>query len=116
MSIKSRDWNEIAESYRRLVKHGWDIQPLLRLVEEIIASGYVHGIYATTSMATLCIAQTPEFEMNQNMLRVDFERGRFFFSYHESLRINKAWKKECGRDEGFSTFEHVMNRLKWFLD
>ncbi len=89
---------------------------MVRLVEEIAASRYVHGVYATTSMATLYIAQTPEFEMHQNTIRIDFEQERFIFTYSESPYINKTWKKECGRDEGFSTFEHMMSRLKWFLN
>lgn len=116
MSIKSRDWNEIAESYHRLVEYGWDIEPLLRFVEQIAASPYSQGVYATTSMASLCIAQTPRFEMDQNMLRVDYEQERFIFSYRESPYISKAWNKECSKDEGFSTFEHTMRRLKWFLN
>ena len=116
MSIQSRNWNEVAESYRRMVESGWDIEPLLRLIEQIAASPYSQGIYATTSMATLCIAQTSQFEMYQNTLRIDFEQERFVFSYRESPYINKAWNKECGRDEGFSTFEHIMRRLKWFLN
>ena len=116
MSIKSRSWGEIAGFYRGLVEqHGWDMQPMLRLVEDIAASRYARGAYAATSHATLCLALHPEFEMYQNTLRIDFEQGRFIFSYSESPYL-KAWKKECDRAEAFSTFEHVMRRLKWFLN
>jgi hypothetical protein len=50
------------------------------------------------------------------MLRLDFANGRFTFSYSESPYARKEWRKECGQDEGFSTFEHMMSRLNWFLN
>src|SRR5205085_8327586 len=106
--INSIPWRDIAKTYRSLVENNWDMQPMLGLVEELAASRYADGIFATTSMATLCVAQTRTFELNKNMLRVDFESGRFVFSYHESPYKDKSWKKECGRGEGFSTFEHVV--------
>jgi len=114
-NLKSRPWREIAETYREFVEDNWDMQPMLGLVDEIAASRYAEGSYATSSMATLCVAQTAEFELDRNMLRVDFKRGRFTFRYLESPYKGTAWQKECGRDEGFSTFEHVVDRLKWYL-
>ena len=89
---------------------------MLRLVENISASRYAHGLYGITSMFTLCLSQHPDFEYGQNMLRVDFADDRFTFSYSESAYSRREWQKECGRDEGFRTFEHVMSRLKWFLN
>jgi hypothetical protein len=116
MDVKSQTWNNIAEFYRDRVEHGMDMLPMLRLVEEISASRYAHGLYAITSMHTLCLSQHPDFEYGRNMLRVDFTNDRFIFGYSESPYSRKEWQKECGRDEGLSTFEHVMRRLKWFLN
>jgi hypothetical protein len=114
--IKTRPWNEIAEHYRGLVENNWDMDPMLNLVEEIACSRFADGVFAVTSMATLCIAQTREFEFDRNVLRVDFARGRFCFSYRESPYESKSWNKECGPDEGYSTFEHVVGRLRWFTN
>ncbi len=116
MNVKSQTWDKIADFYRDRVEHGMDMLPMLRLVEEIAASRYAHGLHAITSMFTLCLSQHPDFEYGHNMLRIDFADGRFVFRYSESPYARKEWQKECGRGEGYATFEHVMGRLKWFLN
>lgn len=116
-TVKSRSWSELAQFYRGLIqKSGWDMLPMLRLVEAIAASHYAQGLYATTSLAVLCVSQHSEFEFDQNMLRIEFAGGNFVFRYKESPHTWKEWKKECDASEGFATFEHVMNRLRWFID
>jgi len=50
------------------------------------------------------------------MLSIEFSGNRFIFRYRESAYVRKVWEKACGRDEGFDSFEHVMQRLKWFLE
>ncbi len=113
--VKGRPWPGISDTYRRLIEHNWDMQPMLSLVNSIAASRYADGIFAVTSLSTLCVGQTPEFEMDRHCLRVDFKNDRFVFRYIESSFRGAAWQKECGRNEGFSTFEHVIGRLKWFI-
>ncbi len=115
-SIKSRPWHDIERTYRNLVDHNWDMQPMVSLVEAIASSPYAEGTFGTTSLATLCVGQTAEFDLDRNVLRVDFAKRQFVFRYIESSFKGTAWQKECGPDEGFSTFEHVVGRLKWFLD
>lgn len=85
-------------------------------IEQVSRSRYAHGIYATTSMFYLWVSQNPEFEIDKNMLRIEFENDRFLFRYKESPYSNKEWKKECDKYSGFNTFEHIMKRLKWFLN
>lgn len=115
--VKSRSWSALTKFYRDLVeKYGWDVQPMLQLVEAIAASHYAQGLYGITSHSTLCLSQHAEFEFDRNMLRVEFENGRFYFRYIETPYSLKEWKKECAPDEGFATFEHVLKKLKWFMD
>ncbi len=100
----------VGKVYRDLIdEHGWDMSPRLSLVEVIAVSRYAHVLHAITSHATLCRSQHPEFEFGRSMLRVDFAEGRFIYRYRESPYFRKEWKKECARDEGFATFEHVMS-------
>ena len=113
MIILTKQWSKIAEFYS---SPDWDMLPMVKLVEEIVASSYAQEIYGATSMHTLLISQHQEFELDRNMLRVDFIKDRFTFTYRESPFSLEDWQKECRRDEGFSTFEHVMRRLKWFLE
>jgi hypothetical protein len=109
--VKGRDWREIIEFYKKL-----DLRPMTKLAEEIASSKYAHGIFATTSLSTLCVSQNQEFEFDRNMLRIIFSDNKFVFNYKESPHSKNEWTKECENNEGFSTFEHIMKRLKWFLD
>jgi len=115
MNVKNQTWDKIAAFYRGRVEDGMDMLPMLSLVEEISTSRYAHRLYAVTSMFTLCLSQHPDFEYGKNMLRIDFANDRFIFRYSESPYARKEWQKECGGDEGFIMFEHVVKRLKWFL-
>jgi hypothetical protein len=112
--MKAREWSKIAEFYQSLDRS--DMLPMAQLVEEIAASSYAQGVYGATSMFTLCISQHQEFEYDRNMLRVDFIKGHFTFTYKESPFARNDWKKECERNEGFRTFEHVIHCLNWFLN
>lgn len=85
-------------------------------VKHISESKYAHGIYATTSMHNLWISQNSEFEIDKNMLRIEFINDTFVFIYKESPYSNKEWRKETDKYNGFITFEHIMKRLKWFLN
>jgi hypothetical protein len=60
--FKSSPWTEIAEIYRSLSKQHVAFRSMQNLVEQILASRYATGLFAATSMHTLLIAQTPEFD------------------------------------------------------
>jgi hypothetical protein len=109
--VKSKSWNEIFDFYKKL-----KMQNMADFIEQILNSKYAHGIYATTSMHSLWISQNPEFEIDKNMLRIEFVGDTFVFIYKESPYLNKEWRKESDKNNGFSTFEHIMKRLKWFLN
>jgi hypothetical protein len=112
----SRSWNDMVTFYRELNDvYGWNMQPMVSLVEEITASHYANGIYPITSHAALTITQNPEFNYEENLLAIEFIRGRFKFTYKEGVFAKNEWVKECDVESGFSTFEHVMKTLKWFL-
>lgn len=112
----SRSWNEIVLFYRELNDiYGWNMLPMVSLVEEITASHYANGIYPVTSHAALTVSQSPEFNYGKNFIVIEFVRGGFKFTYKEGVFAKKEWVKECDAENGFSTFEHVMKTLKWFL-
>jgi hypothetical protein len=110
-------WNRAAEFYQALVLTGHDLSPMVQIIENVAASQYAEGIYGTTSMVTLCISQHQEINWNRGeVLRVDLLNDRFIFTYKETPLSSTEWKKECESNYSFSTFEHVMRRLKWFVD
>lgn len=109
--VKSRSWNDILKFYENL-----NMKIMAEFVEHILESKYAFGIYATTSMHSLWISQNSEFEIDKNMLRIEFVNDKFIFIYKESPYLNKEWRKESDKYGGFTTFEHIMKRLKWFYD
>lgn len=112
---KSKSWSEIISFYRNLNEvHGWNIQPMVQLVEAINSSHYANGIFALTSHAKLCISQS-KVDFERNLLTIEFIDERFIFIYRESIYSNE-WVKESDAQSGFNTFEHIMKRLKWFLN
>ena len=72
--VKSRPWEEIAEKYRSLSETHAGFRSMQNLVEQIVASKYSRGLFAVTSMHTLLIAQTPEFDWDKEVLRISLER------------------------------------------
>jgi hypothetical protein len=117
--VKSRRWATIAKFYEELVEeHGHrQFEPMLRLVQGIVGSRYAEGLHGATSHATLLIAQTPEFDPVREVLHIDFADGTFRFKFVEGPYVEREWSKSCGPNEGFSTLEHLLVRLKkWFVE
>jgi hypothetical protein len=71
--VKSKPWAEIAERYRSLSEKHAGFRSIQNLVEQIAASKYSSGIFAATSMHTLLIAQTPEFDWDKEILRISLD-------------------------------------------
>ncbi len=88
---------------------------MVSLVEDIASSQYADGIFAFTSHNTLCISQNSQIDIDRNLLLIDFIDNRFIFKYRESVYAKNPWIKKCNSEDGFNTFEHIMNTLKWFL-
>lgn len=113
---ESSDWIDVVKFYRELNDiHGWNIQPMIRLVEQIASSRYAFGIRPFTSHDTLCISQYSRVNFDRNLLLIDYFDNRFTFAYREELYAKK-WIKKCDTENGFATFEYVMAKLKWFLN
>jgi hypothetical protein len=108
--VKSRPWTEIAELYRFLSGQRVAFRSMQNLVEQISASRYAAGLFAATSMHTLLIAQTPEFDWDREILRVslDFRTGALVFDFQETgsnLPKYQHWIRHCPPEEGFSRLE-----------
>jgi len=114
----SRPWAEIVRFYDVLrTDHGRDIEPMLRLVEQIAASGYAVGLFAYASMSTLCMAHTHTIRRCHEELRITFDSvGReFHFEYWSHPFVKPGpWKRTCGESESFATLERILlKRVRW---
>jgi hypothetical protein len=119
--VKSRPWAEIAERYRSLSEKHAGFRSMQNLVEQIAASKYSSGLFAATSMHTLLIAQTPEFEWDKEILRVslDVDSGTLVFDFQETgstLPKYRHWVRRCPPEEGFSRLEKFLALKKWFVE
>ncbi len=114
---ESLSWNEIITFYQKLNDvYDWNMQPMVQLVEAIASSQYSDGIFGITSHDTLCISQSKQINFERNLLTIEFIEGRFIFKYREWTYSKIQWVKESDAQGSFATFEHIMKRLKWFLN
>lgn len=88
------------------------------LAERIYLSRYVDGVHATTSMHTLLVAQTPEFQWETGVLRVDATEAGYRFEFVEQPFEERRWVRECGPDPdaAFRVFERLVQHLHWFVE
>src|SRR3954471_23505997 len=103
LTVESRVWPEVVGFYRALVEvPGWDLQPMLELIEEIATSPYATGLFPATSLARLCLARTRTIRWNHEMLTVQYDPvgGRFLFVYFEASPNPKPWVTNCPVAEG----------------
>ena len=116
---KHRPWPEVVDFYRSVVAKRPGIAPLLHLVEQIAASSYASGLYASTSMLTLLIAQLPEFGLDQEVLRIgmDSSRNELVFDFQETSSIlpkYQNWIRRCSPEEGYARFVKFLKMKNWF--
>jgi hypothetical protein len=119
--VKHTPWLEIAEFYRSLTDKHPAFYPMQKLVEQIASSKYASSLYASTSMHTLWIAQTAEFDAEKEVLRVslDIKKGVLVFDFQETasaLPKYQHWTRQCLPEEGFSRLEGFLRLKKWFVE
>ena len=68
---------------------------MLRLVEQVSASGYAVGLFAYTSMFTLCMSHTHTIRRCHEELRITFDPiGREFHFEYCVPSFREAWAVE----------------------
>jgi hypothetical protein len=116
--ISSRPWSEVVRFYREIADNGSQNEPMFRFVEQIAASGYAVGLFAYTSMFTLCMAHTHTIRRCQEELRIAFDPigHEFHFEYWSHPFVKPGpWRRTCGESEGFATLERILlKRVRWF--
>jgi hypothetical protein len=113
---KSRPWSEILRHYEKIEGDGFE--PMREFVARIIESPYVSGLHAITSMHTLVVANTPDFEWSFDVLRVDWEpqQDSFYFEFVEEPFVATRWRRKAARPDGYATFERFLRRKRWFVE
>jgi hypothetical protein len=99
----------------------WDkrFKPIVTLAKQLAKSSYAKDIYPITSMNTIIISQTPEFDMHREVLAIDynFEKEYFTLKFREHLDPKKrSWTKYCPPEEVYSGVVHFFCLQKWFTE
>ena len=119
LQVRSSPWPEILEFYRKHVEdeHVAFAAPMLNLVRRIVAAPYVSALHAQTSHFHLWIAQTAVFERARETLVIELRKTDLRFTFVEEPYVQTRWTRTCAFDEGFSTLEHFVLRLKkWWVE
>ena len=90
---------------------------MVNLVEQISSSDFADKLFAATSMFQLRISSIPNFDFDQEVLKIDLNHktGLFQFEYQETAsRLYKRWKKSCRPDQAFSVLVRFLKMKKWF--
>jgi len=91
------------------------------MVEQIASSKYANGLYPATSMTTLLIAQTAEFDWDGELIRIhlDAQHDVLIFDFQETssdLPKYKHWIRHLPTEEGFSYLEKFLRLKKWVVE
>jgi hypothetical protein len=113
---RAKPWEEVVEFFAGLARHNSPFEPLHSFVVEVATSRYAATLFPATSMHTLLISQSAQFDRRKEVLEVEFRAGeqKFFFQYWESEGAKKRWSKECEGGAAFRTFERFLELKKWF--
>jgi hypothetical protein len=113
-----RPWENIKESYTKLVQGGLPLHSMLQLVIEIEHSKFASGLHAWTSMHDLCIVQVPvTFPNYYPYLRISPKTDdRLEFRYIDTLIKNRQWTRTVEGERGFARLELFIRQLNWFTD
>ena len=117
MKIKSRNWNEVVKFYDSFPsQEELNFRLMADLVRNIISSRYSTGLFPVTSMHTLILGQTPEFEIERNTLSIKLEKGnQVKLELNSSAIKSKNWRRIIPANEAFSALETFLESEKWFV-
>lgn len=118
--IKAHPWDSVVDFFAGFASVNPECEPMHRFVSQVASSRHSQDLFPLTSMHTLILSRTPEFESNHKVLRVDFDctRQQFHFEYvtrdrEEPGSGGETWTKKCGATEGFGAFERFIALKKW---
>ena len=114
---KATNWDDLVSWFREDVAKGnLYFLPHLRFCERMVASAYRERIYATTSMQTFIMSNTPEFDTGAEVLRMDFVDGEAVMEYVEQPGVTTRWRRRYPADQAFDAVVRLAHRKGWFIE
>ena len=115
----AQNWNQLTEFFRDLViRHGWRLDAMVQLTQTISTSRYAAGLCATTSHASLLVAQNEEsLSRRIDTLRVECAGETIHFEFREAAGGPVVWSKRSNAAKAFDVLEHFLRDVKhWWVD
>lgn len=116
LPVFGRPWEYIFDHYERIEDDAG--RPMCELVRRIEESRYSTGLHAITSMHTLLLSNTPRFDLDFEVLRIDWDPATdsFLFEFVEEPFVRTRWRKQVPRADGFAALERFLRRKRWFVE
>lgn len=118
--MPTETWEQIENRYTDLQdNHGWQIDPMIKLVQGIRSSRFSIGLYPWTSHATLRVSLNNYVDFQDDLLSIDYFPDQEIFEFRMSFSddyVRRPWTRTCAKDEAFSFFERVIRDLRWFVE
>lgn len=111
----TRSWSSIREFYESLVVHGLRFDAMIELIRKIEASSYSTGVFAWTSMHTLCVVQTAVFHPYDGpvLYITPALDGDLEFRYFANRWQRAEWCRTAREGAGFELLMNFMDQLRW---
>lgn len=96
----------------------------MTLTKQLAKSPYAEDLFPITSMNTIIISQTPEFEMDREVLAIDYNFEKEYFTlefrqqqFNQPYDPNKRnWKRYCPPEMVYSVIVKFFRLQKWFTE
>ena len=113
MSYKAHNWKDVLSRFEQAPPV---FKPMADLITRICSSPYRDNLFPVTSMFTLLVFQTEDWQFGFEELRINYlvTEHVFHLEYSEHPNRKNTWTKECSVEEDYSAFIHFLKLKNWF--
>ena len=110
-----RSWAEIEQHYINLTKNGWDLKPMIELVQHIIKTKISERLFAYTSMDKLVVGIYNPLEWNREVLHIEFDvhSQKWYFMYYPKPNEPIEFERQYDPGAGLDKFDKFIKLKKW---
>ena len=112
--MKTRSWDDLVKFYRGLVEDGWQLNPIVELIQHIKTQNYSNHIFGATSVHYLIISIYEEIELNREMIKIGVEsNSQYRIQYFSKPFMEATIVMEVQQSELKEKFDNIIRNLRW---
>ena len=89
---------------------------MTRLVDDISKSKYAAALYPSTSMLTLLLGQTAQFDTDRSVVVIESRGDEIYFEFRDSAMRSNNWKRVVDHGEAYAVLIKLIQSKKWLVD